>query len=72
MKQCVRCGKEIKDKLFGKHKGTLWCDDCIMLVNMELNWEMSMPYEYYFEHHLKQIRKDRKLTENTVNTVLEN
>ena len=30
-------------------------------VMEELNWEISRPYEYYFRHHLKKMRKEKEI-----------
>ncbi len=55
-KQCVRCGHHIKEET-----NRLWCEKCIIRVNEELEWKADRNYEYYFRHHLKQMRKERDL-----------
>ena len=54
--QCVRCGVHLRD-----NANKLWCDKCRERVNEEFRGEVSRPYEYYFRHHLKQMRKERDL-----------
>ena len=54
-KQCVRCGVHLTEER------TLRCKKCKEKVDEELRGEISRPYEYYFRHHLKQMRKERDL-----------
>jgi NMD protein affecting ribosome stability and mRNA decay len=51
-RQCLRCGRHIKEET-----NRLWCDKCIIRVNEELEGKADRNYEYYFRHHLKQMRK---------------
>ena len=52
MKQCLRCGRHIKEET-----NRLWCEKCIIRVNEELEGKADRNYEYYFRHHLKQMKK---------------
>jgi len=54
-KQCVRCGVHLMEN------EKLRCKKCRERVDEELRGEISRPYEYYFRHHLKQMRKERDL-----------
>ena len=54
-RQCVRCGVHLTEDR------KLWCKKCRERVDEELRGEISRPYEYYFRHHLKQMRKERDL-----------
>ena len=51
-RQCVRCGRYIKEEA-----NRLWCSRCLEKVNAELRGETDRPYEYFFRHHLKQMKK---------------
>ena len=53
-KQCVRCWVKID------RERDLRCDSCREKVNEEFRWEISRTYQYYFKHHLKQIRWDKE------------
>ena len=51
-RQCLRCGCHIKEET-----NRLWCSRCLEKVNAELRGETDRPYEYFFRHHLKQMKK---------------
>lgn len=51
-KQCVRCGRHIKDET-----NKLWCSRCMERVNEELEGKADREWRYYFRHHLKQMKK---------------
>ena len=53
-KQCVRFWVKID------REKDLRCKKCRERVNEEFRWETSRPFDYYFKHHLKQIRLDRE------------
>lgn len=52
--KCRCCGEYIEE--------WLWCDKCRELVDQELNWEISRPFEFYFRFYKKQNEKFRNST----------
>ena len=45
--QCRRCWERL---LRGSD---LWCEWCRKLVDEEMHWEISRPFNFYFEHYNK-------------------
>lgn len=52
MWECRRCWEEINK--------WLWCKKCRERVDEEMRWEISRPFEYYFESYIKRNRQIQK------------
>ena len=62
MNRCRKCGDEISENYWKNNNKVLRCKKCRELVNQELNWDISRPFEFYFRFYKKQNEKIRNST----------